>query len=93
MVYIKKAFPYRETETGVRIPVHKIKWMSSPESNKSKTKTKGKNKDSDFMFPISQNYSDLVASNFNAFMQYSNAVEADDLLAESSEASNPEESD
>ena len=85
--------PCRKTETGVRIPKSKIKWMSSPEGSKPKRKSKGKNRNSDVMFSTSKNYNDLVASNFNAFIQCSNTIEADAPFAESWEESNPEESD
>ena len=86
---MKKALPYRETETGIRIPEHKIKWMPPQKSSKSKAKSNGKNKDLDFAFAVPKIYSDLAASNFNMFMQHSNTTGCEDPLSESEKESDP----
>lgn len=71
---------YRLTETGIRIPVHKVKWMASPKGNRSK--------DLDIVAPAKKNFNHLFANNLAALMQ-STSSESDDICPDE----NWEESD
>lgn len=73
---MKSKRPYRLTETGIRIPTRKIKWMSSPKSTKSKSS------DIDLEISISapKNFKHLLNSNFDALVQGMAASESDDII-------------
>ena len=67
--YMKNKHPYRLTDTGIRIPRHKIKWMAPPKGNKSKPL--------DSPIPASKDFKHLFNSNFDALVHFS---ESDDLI-------------
>lgn len=73
---MKNKRPYRLTETGIRIPTYKIKWMSSPKS----TKPKSSDIDLKASIPAPKNFKHLLNSNFDALVQGMDASESDDIL-------------